>query len=161
MYPVNFSPLPARGRFPAAPCPEAPAAPGGPGRTRAAQRAAGHRARLLSASPAPSLRSPRGTAGRRRWDAAPPRAPLSSRPPGAYPSPAGGTGPRTPPTFAGAAAATLRQEPSYTGAGGIAAPARFHAAFGLLMARSHRPVWEKQQITIYIKKKSPKARKMF
>lgn len=104
-------------------------------------------------SPAPSLRSPRGTAGRRRGDAAPPQAPLSSRPPGAYPSPPGGTGPRTPPTFAGAAAATLRQEPSYTGAGGIAAPARFHAAFGLLMAKSHQPAWEKQQITIYIKKK--------
>lgn len=104
-------------------------------------------------SPAPSLRSPRGTAGRRRGDAAPPQAPLSPRPPGAYPSPPGGTGPRTPPTFAGAAAATLRQEPSYTGAGGIAAPARFHAAFGLLMAKSHQPAWEKQQITIYIKKK--------
>lgn len=53
MYPVNFSPLPARGRFPAAPCPGAPDVPWGLGRTRAAQRATGHRARLLSALTCP------------------------------------------------------------------------------------------------------------
>lgn len=98
--------------------------------------------RLPLPLPLPSAR-PRGRAGRRRGGCCP--AEGTAGPPGACPGPPGDRSPhpRTPPTFAGAAAAALRQKPSYTGAGGIAAPARFHAAFGLLMARSHRPARQK------------------
>jgi len=87
------------------------------------------------------------------WRGGCPGFPLSSRPrPPRTTAPPDLDPPPSPPTFAGAAAA-LRQEPSYTGAGWIAAPARFHAAFGLLMARSHRPAWRRR------KKKSKKKKK--